>query len=389
MEEDGEAVWVGGGSFKVDREKALEKLSAFRLAGEHRFLEAWMRAAVANEATRVDLRLRPDGLTMEFDGRGFKADDLKEPYGVLFEKEKEKTEDRRYLALGILSLLPDKPGAVDVFYGAPGQRLRTTVSRLDAETTVPVDGEERNTLLRVVSLERPQRLRSAAGKLPGICAMSPARIFIDGVEIPRYPRRAEEPGAWVEEPGFRAWIGLPEDGSPGSFVELSVDGVRLDWIRMDDHDARVIAHVDASGLSMNADHSKPVLNDRFRALSNRIQNAAPALAALAAGRLKKAFDGDPWNVRARLWLRDLAARRLTNPETDADDALNRELWDCPLYRRAEAPPASLRELLTREHEDGSIRCVMEGRESGAKKGTVICRERGEFNELIARFAVRD
>lgn len=386
--EDG-GVWVGGGSFKVDREKALEKLAAFGLRGEHRFLETWVRAAVANEATRVDVRVESDGLTMEFDGRGFTAEQLKDPYGVLFEKEKERSEARRYLAVGILSLLPAKPGAIDLVYGPPGKRLRTTVSRIDGERTTPAEDGDRGTKIRVVSLTAAHHLREAARGLPALTAMCPARIFVDGVEVPRYPRAAQEPGAWIEEPGFRAWIGLPEDGLPGSFVELSVDGVRLDWLRMDEHDARLRARVDASGIALNADHSKPVINDRYRALSKRIEAAASALVRFADRRLREDFDGDPWNGKARAWLRDLASRTLMDPEVDADDPLKAALWDCPLYSRAKAAPASLRELLEAERERGWIAATMKRREADAEAGTVLCADRGEMNELIARFAVRE
>jgi hypothetical protein len=390
MPENDDAVWVGGGSFKVDREKALEKLSAYALSGEHRFLRTWLRAAAANEATRVDVSRKSDGLEVAFDGRGFTPEDLKDPYGVLFEKAKEKTEDRRYLAIGILTLLPAKPGAVDLSYGPPGKRCKTTVSRLDGERTSRLEGDEdRRTVLRVVALDGQTLVRKALEDVRDSLAAHPARVFLDGKEIDRLPRCETEPGAWIEERGFRAWLGLPSGPRAGSSVELAVDGVLAETLRMDDHDAPVRARVDSSQVSLDASHAKVVVNDRYRALSGRIERGAAELAALCRKRLEESFAADAWNRRAVLWLRDLAARTLMDPDHDADDPLKKLLWECPLYRRLDESPASLSELLEWERKDGRIVCALGAGGENAPKGTVLCEDRAELDELIARFAVEE
>ncbi len=389
MDED-EATWVGGGSFKVDREKALEKLAAYGLRGTHRFLETWVRAAVANEATRIEIRTTQEGLEIEFDGRGFTYDQLKDPYGVLFGKDKESTRDCRYLAIGILTLLPAKPGAIDIFYGIPGERFRTTITHAKGETTTRLKEEDRKTRIRVVSLEQTHHIGNALTGAEGMPKMCPARVFINGKESPRLPRCAEEPGAWVEDKGFRAWIGLPSDTQPGSFIELSVDGVVLDWIRMDDHDIRVHASVDTRDVAMNADHSKAVQNDRYRALSKKIQTASKALVEFAGTRLKKDFELDDWNSRAVRWLRDLADRILMDYELDLDDPFKKALWGCPLYRTVGEKVLSLAEIRQLEEKNGKVRTIVsDSKPQDDKSDTLWCRDSDEFNSLVARFALDD
>lgn len=390
MANEDEATWVGGGSFKVDREKALEKLAAYGLQDKDRFLQTWIRAAVANEATRIEIHSSKESLEIEFDGRGFTYDDLRDPYSVLFEGQKEGTEDRRYLAIGILTLLPAKPGAIDLFYGIPGKRFRTTITETTGEKTTRLKEEDRKTRIRVLSLNGSLHSDSAAAASGSVSAVSPARVFINDQEIQR-PRHGKTPGVWVEERGFRAWVNLPVDNNPGSLIELSVDGVSLETLQMHDHDIPVRAIVDSSEVSMNADHSRVVQNDRYRALSRKIEATARKLVDFAMRRLKNEFDKDEWNDRAAFWLRSLTDRFLMDDhQHDMKDPFKKLLWECPLYRTVGKEVLSLIQIRRKEQKEGAVRCVVSSsKPADDGSGALWCKDRDEFNSLVARFALAD
>ena len=74
---------VDTGSFRIDVEKALEKLQRFQLAAPEDFLLPRVRCAVANEAESVSVDRDGNGVVLRFDGRPLTPAQVQEPLSAL------------------------------------------------------------------------------------------------------------------------------------------------------------------------------------------------------------------------------------------------------------------------------------------------------------------
>ena len=113
MEEKGEH--VGGGTFRVDRAAALEKLKKHQLADPWHFVRAWARAASLSGPTRVDCFRAGDASVLRFDGRPLPDAFLAEPYDVMFSGD--MASPARHAAIGILGAMRLNPAAVEARSG--------------------------------------------------------------------------------------------------------------------------------------------------------------------------------------------------------------------------------------------------------------------------------
>src|SRR5262245_463167 len=119
---------VASGSFRVDRQRALEKLKDFQLPDPDMFLLPWIRCAVASGATRVTMDL--DSAEIRFDGRGFMREELTDPYACLFDESAPPRN--RQLAYALLATL--RKSSLVLTSGRSGERLSLTVNSLTEET---------------------------------------------------------------------------------------------------------------------------------------------------------------------------------------------------------------------------------------------------------------
>ena len=62
MEEEG--TFVGSGSFRIDRARALEMLKAYQTGGAELFAALWVRNAVASSASEIRLSGKANGFEL-------------------------------------------------------------------------------------------------------------------------------------------------------------------------------------------------------------------------------------------------------------------------------------------------------------------------------------
>lgn len=132
MSEAGE--FKGSGFFRIDRAKALEKLSAFQLERGEQFLLPLARCAAAAGSGRLEVK-GSTSLTARFGGTAFTRAELEDPYGALFVEDSDPR--RRHFAAFLLGVLRTRPREVAVSSGAGEARFRLRTSGLETETVEP------------------------------------------------------------------------------------------------------------------------------------------------------------------------------------------------------------------------------------------------------------
>ncbi|MBI3925438.1 MAG: hypothetical protein HY319_07865 [Armatimonadetes bacterium] len=126
------------GTFTLAMEKAREKLQRFQLPNPRYYILQIVQALIASGATRIEVNHQTDlstemiglggyTLSMQFDGPGYRADELKSLYDYLFISGRDRTRDRlRELALGIVSLQALNPDEIRLTsQGAEWQRRKS------------------------------------------------------------------------------------------------------------------------------------------------------------------------------------------------------------------------------------------------------------------------
>lgn len=226
-------VHVGSGSFRVDRERALEKLMRFQMPDPNLFLLPWLRAAVASGASGVWIAHDPEGLEFSFDGAGWTAGELADPYRWLFAEEDEARgrARNRELAIGILTALrlTPAPGAIAIQFqdGSSAKVLRIESLRREKLVEIPPGAipedlaDARGIRIRI-RLLRSGRYDAALGHLEKGCRHAGLRVFADGAPL---LEKSDPPRKEFEEPVSegpltgRCWF------SPRALAES-----RIEWV---------------------------------------------------------------------------------------------------------------------------------------------------------------
>ena len=115
-------VFVSSGTFRLSREKALEKLQMFQLADPAMFLLPWARAAAAAGAKRVEMTRSFSSLVLEHDGASLAGERVEDPFGALFDPYVDPAAAQT--AIGILGLLRARPSVVVVRSGGRRAEIR-------------------------------------------------------------------------------------------------------------------------------------------------------------------------------------------------------------------------------------------------------------------------
>ena len=285
MADDGEL--VESGTFRVDRQRALEKLKDFQLSDPTMFLLPWIRCAVASGATGIRLtayeggwddHINTDGglLKMSFDGRPFTEKELKDPYNCLFEETTQDNARNRNFAIGILSALRLNPSSVTVYSGIGHGRVRLDVESLESEVLTPIEGSD--TITTVLRVEWPYFVRSSfpAGLMQHVCDnhliwLCPLQIggqFATHVSPDHRPLQRYQlvphPNLQSEDKTVRGWITVSSDHDRGkSTIRLYNYGVYVETVELDMPFELVEADINDDQFILNVSQSGVVRNARF------------------------------------------------------------------------------------------------------------------------------
>lgn len=244
---------VESGSFRVDREKALEKLERYQLADPWDFAAAWARLAVESGAQRVEVSGEAGASLLFFDGKPLPGSLLLDPVSALFGEDADGRG--RLLAVGLLALQKLAPATVELRSGGrvwlqgpegdrterspeePGTRVRVAWQAAAARESGQRFIQEFKSVLAMADLEvvaegaslgrRHAEAESGARKRDSmgrrVCARKGGSVYAGTVNVyhrgARVYRAAEPELAGIE-------VHVQDDGLPLDFT-----GCRASWDR--------------------------------------------------------------------------------------------------------------------------------------------------------------
>lgn len=224
-----EDVHVETGAFRIDRSRALEKLSKYQMRRPEGFLLPWVRCAVLSEAKEIRIDETPHGLDMRFNGASLSQRQLKRPYHSLFDGRDRDTDRNRQLAVGLLACLRTGPARVTITSGAGKDRLELEVETLKRDSFRRVPGGDALTSLRVSwDQSGVKRARECIAAAAEGWALVNIPILIGGRARDLVPKEAVRFGGRGRARGFVVAAALGQ--SPGLyFYKHGVLAERLDW----------------------------------------------------------------------------------------------------------------------------------------------------------------
>lgn len=359
-----EATEVEAGTFTLDREAALRKLSKRRLEDPAAFVHDLLRAIVLGEATRVEIRHDADELWVRFDGESFSQRELEAVYGTAFASSPDRrVQACRHLALAIEGAMG--LGPLEVAVRGPAGRLRRTDDGevVDGGVDLGVDLDA-GALGNEFYVRLPRRLRR--GRLTPVTAMARSRapvmdieVQIDGEVLPPLgsaqgqwgytPFRAR--GRHGAEHPIRGWVAF-DLRAHSDFGEAYIGrhGVWVEHRRLPHAPRRLRAVVMYGELATDLSGTKLIVDDELkRALgaANRALGVAIVRAVEQLHTRRKRGRTVPAHVEG--WMRGMCMRALGRPTVrrllagELDEArehlLDASVWPTVLDRRT-----SLRKL---------------------------------------------
>ncbi|HYV43577.1 MAG TPA: hypothetical protein VFA20_01905 [Myxococcaceae bacterium] len=289
---------VDAGRFRIDSNRALEKLRQFRLADPHHYVLELVRAAVASRARWATVRTDADDFELAFDGDPFPPSALKELLAqALLGGDDRDARRARLLSLGVAGALALQPRWVRVQSG---------------EWLVELDGNAAATVSRAPPLEAPRRTfvhvrerlswRVARDALLGSREARAIEDFCRELPIPlTLNGKALGPGRSFDEPvlarsqqerdGVRLWAAFPRRRLAQSVIRFHLHGVQICERRWDGPRTPILATVHDDRLQRNASGSDVVETDpRYRGALQGLEEMVEPLLVAVAQRLKKEAD---------------------------------------------------------------------------------------------------
>ncbi|TPW16954.1 MAG: hypothetical protein FD126_3765, partial [Elusimicrobia bacterium] len=270
MSEPGE--FREAGYFRVDRAKALEKLSSFQLERGEQFLLPLARCAAAAGARLLAVSGRTT-LLASFDGTPFTRGELEDPYGALFI---EGADPRRlHFAAFLLGALRTRPREVRVSSGRGADRHLLRTSGLEGERVVPDDGRDVGTVVHV-GWGPLGWFKGAAGPAKRAAleawVLTPPGFTVDGAP----PWGKPSPGRLVslQETGGLALRLEPPDDPAETRITFCSLGVAVETISTLLPEAQVRAWVNDAAFSLTASQSAVVEDVRRQAALDAVAAAA-------------------------------------------------------------------------------------------------------------------
>lgn len=320
---------VVSGGFKVDAEKALEKLSRFRSADPADFILGFFRTATAAGAGRLAVAtLREgwgwaDGLQLEFDGRPLDSAALADPLGALLTAGLDGAE--RELATGLLGALALPSCRVFI---ASGERDKRRSLRAALKGVAPWEVQDPGAAtfidVRWRGLTRVDDVVAALGRRAGMIELP---WTIDGREQPSGPPSPSAAGWWRAPKGAAVWLAPRRDLQGASRLRLYRLGTLIE--EMLDADLApfpVEACVRDDAFTLDLSQAKVVRDHRFKRARGAVEGSFnPFVAWLEAEhdeRWPKLVSATRRPAALRPWF---ALRKALGRPAPADAAL--EAWD--------------------------------------------------------------
>ncbi|MBI4346127.1 MAG: hypothetical protein HY553_04690 [Elusimicrobia bacterium] len=276
---------VSSGGFRVDRSRALEKLSAFQLDDAHKALLALIRCATASGAARIRLARKPR-LELAFDGRPLTAAELEDPFAALFAEEGHGDVRSRQLALGILAMLP-AAGALELTGGAAAGRRRLLIPSPASFATVDLKDDPSSETRLTFALGAPRALGDSS-RLETDCWASRIPIYVDGRELPR-GLAPDHPGVAFDEKGRYGWVSVPQAPAAPSLLRLHVLGTRIADGELPGNTIPVAGYVNGDDFALDAGQAKVVRNDALAEAGAAVERAAERLLGETVEALSRAL----------------------------------------------------------------------------------------------------
>ena len=315
-----DATQVQQGRFRLDWQRALDKIKDFQLADPHRYVLEVVQAAVAGGATSVEVQTDSDDVVLTFDGRTYSRRELERLFDYLFTREPE-LEPLRQLALGVNAALGLRPRfvTVDSGDGQQGFRLRLS-SHQDVEVSaLPAGRAPAGTRVQVRDrisfkvISRAVGEAVEAGLLREACRHLPVPLLLGGHDV-RQPPEAGRARLAFDASGVRGELMLPDDASVTAppAIAVLINGVEV--CLLDDDSARrvgvpVRGYVDNPALTRNASHSGIHDNQELRRTVGRLRMEARKLLRLW---LRELLPLEPGAARAEV----LRTRTFSSVERD-------------------------------------------------------------------------
>ncbi|MBI5596050.1 MAG: hypothetical protein HY928_08175, partial [Elusimicrobia bacterium] len=411
---------AGSGAFVVDRARALEKIRRFMLPSAESFIFPLARAASAVGAELFRVEDAHDGRTVSFDGRGFPAELLADPFSPLVAGTPDA--GARSLAVALLTVMRASPLEVQLIESQGGAVSGVRIlPDLRLEPIPPAPGTAFGTTVRVIGSNLPgaaELMDMLRLRAPGFAALEPksrgpadplARRFTAGpvsglLRVPGRPAVASQLDLCVH--GVSA--------GPASLIlpALQVEGwvnddrlslnASLSGVVRDEHweDLAPALAAEAEQLALAAaaflTESLPRRQEALagfggaalwrRALAPAALGAAGrALAAAVGAATDDAAEEDlEAQARAARWLREAAGRLLSDLDRDRPGALRQALWGAPLLTGVDGEAMSLQTLELRRRAEGVVRFSARYRPGARLSAPVVWAEDGAAAALLKK-----
>ncbi|MBI4345471.1 MAG: hypothetical protein HY553_01360 [Elusimicrobia bacterium] len=288
---------VASGSFRIDREAALSKLSAYRFVSPESFLLPWARAASASGAGLLEAWAKAHGdsavLWTSFDGAPLPDRWTQDPIGSLF-AEGDDSKAAREVAFCIVAAAQASASRFELTSGG----IKTTLRGFSATSVEPGrEGERKTTLL--IHFEG-RRL----GRHPAFKAIDRLNVSCRAARFKLKTFALEQPGLEAEDATSVRFDGgsvrgLLRPSNGHSRLQVHALGARVCEVAMWTWPVMVEGEIDASELTLNLSQSGIVRDAAFDRMLAALKDPMLRLVAKVLASHSEAFREAARLVRAR------------------------------------------------------------------------------------------
>lgn len=285
--------------FSVARQRGIQKMRKFALASPVYYILELIQAAIANNATYVDIDVERSSVFLTYIGGNFTEEELGQLFDFLFaSKERLEFADVRQLALGVNALMLAEPDEV-VIESGDGTTEGTTRIQIDGRSdTVEVGTPQQplnGTYLRATGLDRGKLGGGSSPRELSVieerCLTAPIPIIVNtdpifGYTSDRTPRLfGISRSVSFDEGELYGTIGLNEYSSDAAVFKLLTWGVWIETVRYPlMPGVEMCGVVNFDRLHKTVDHSAVVQDERLGEMWTRLLPYARQLRSGQRGR---------------------------------------------------------------------------------------------------------